>query len=362
MNPRCSNSSLSSSSLSSRNNNNNNNNHNNNNNNNNNIHGEGPSRLPVFNWRNRRDFGEHDAQGLVAATAAGQQYGSEDDSDGSDEEGEKEEGVVNALIILNTDCVGGGLFYKFWAHASVRICADGGANRLYDGLGGEEREQFLPSAIKGDLDSVRPEVVAWYKAKGCRVVKNGDVDTNDLEKCLELLKHTGEGGNDQRQQQQQQQQQELPPWERKQHPTRQSLRTNVFVLGALGQRFDHAMASCHLLYRYAGVFKRLVLLGNESVAFLLPEGRNWVEPDGRMEGPLCGLIPLGRQCREIRTRGLKWDLRGESMEFGGLVSTSNEVVGERREDGREGVWIETSDPVIWTMALKEEWRKDFLHV
>jgi len=324
--------------------------------------GEGPSPLPVFHWRNRRDFGEHDAQGLIAATAAGQhQDGS--DSDDSDGEGGKEGGVVNALIILNTDCVGGGLFYKFWAHASVRVCADGGANRLYDGLGREERERFLPAAIKGDLDSVRPEVAAWYKARGCSVVKDGDQDTNDLEKCLELLKQAEEGAPAE---QQQQQQQQLRPWERQQYPTRQSRRTNVFVLGALGQRFDHAMANCHLLYRYGGVFRRLILLGNESVAFLLPAGRNRVEPDERMEGPVCGLIPLGGRCREIRTRGLKWDLRGEEMLFGGLVSTSNEVVlvsrEEEGEDGREGVWIETSDPVMWTMAVKEEWRKGTLHV
>jgi len=121
-----------------------------------------------------------------------------------------------------------------------------------------------------------------------------------------------------------------------------------------------------LLYRYGGVFRRLILLGNESVAFLLPAGRNRVEPDERMEGPVCGLIPLGGRCREIRTRGLKWDLRGEEMLFGGLVSTSNEVVlvsrEEEGEDGREGVWIETSDPVMWTMAVKEEWRKGTLHV
>lgn len=323
--------------------------------------GEGPSPLPVFHWRNRRDFGEHDAQGVIAATAAGQQPDGSD-SDESDGEGGRKEGdkVVNALIILNTDCVGGGLFYKFWAHASVRVCADGGANRLYDGLGKEERERFIPAAIKGDLDSVRPEVAAWYEARGCSVVKDGDQDTNDLEKCLELLKQAEEEGE--QQQQQQQEQQQLRPWEREQHPTRQSRRTNVFVLGALGQRFDHAMANCHLLYRYAGVFRRLVLLGNESVAFLLPAGRNWVEPDGRMEGPVCGLIPLGWACREIRTRGLKWDLRGEEMLFGGLVSTSNEVVGEEGEGGREGVWVETSDPVMWTMEVKEEWRKGTLRV
>ncbi len=283
-----------------------------------------------FFWRNRLDFGEHDAQGLEAATAAGRKQ--------ILESGEE---VTNALIILNTDCVGGGLFHKFWAHSSVRVCADGGANRLFDGLGKEDRVRFVPQAIKGDLDSVRPEVAQWYEAQGTRVIKDADQDTNDLEKCLDMLKGEEEGGTRQ--------------------PSAQSRRTNVFVLGALGQRFDHAMANCHLLYRYDGVFRRLVLLGNESLAFLLPAGKHYIEPDARLEGPVCGLIPLAQPCRSITTQGLKWNLKKDAMAFGGLVSTSNEMLVEG--EGNEGsLRIDTSDPIVWTTAIKEEWRKGTLMV
>jgi len=47
--------------------------------------------------------------------------------------------------------------------ASLRICADGGANRLYDTLEtNEQRYRLLPHALIGDLDSVRPAVIDFY--------------------------------------------------------------------------------------------------------------------------------------------------------------------------------------------------------
>jgi thiamine pyrophosphokinase len=58
--------------------------------------------------------------------------------------------------------------------ACIRICADGGANRLYDSAPGwafakestSARRNFLPTVIKGDLDSLRPEVADFYSSHG----------------------------------------------------------------------------------------------------------------------------------------------------------------------------------------------------
>ncbi|CAI5534705.1 unnamed protein product, partial [Closterium sp. Naga37s-1] len=59
-----------------------------------------------------------------------------------------------------------------WQQAgSLRLCADGGVNRLYDELPGmfpgedpdDVRRRFVPHIIKGDLDSARPQVLAYYK-------------------------------------------------------------------------------------------------------------------------------------------------------------------------------------------------------
>ena len=86
-----------------------------------------------------------------------------------------------ALIILNTEQRSSkgearDLFGHLWDEASVRVCADGAANRLHDALSverraalraarippAERRSNQLPDVITGDLDSIRPEVRACY--------------------------------------------------------------------------------------------------------------------------------------------------------------------------------------------------------
>ena len=56
----------------------------------------------------------------------------------------------------------------------MRIVADGGANRLYDALhkGSMQQERqlsvhdFVPDIIRGDLDSIRPDVLDYYSKQG----------------------------------------------------------------------------------------------------------------------------------------------------------------------------------------------------
>ncbi|KAF6252257.1 hypothetical protein COO60DRAFT_1704370 [Scenedesmus sp. NREL 46B-D3] len=83
-----------------------------------------------------------------------------------------------------------------WQQATTRICADGGANRLYDQipvmLPGTDpfaaREAHLPDLIKGDLDSVRADVTDFYTSRGVPFIDlSSDQETTDLEKCLLFL-------------------------------------------------------------------------------------------------------------------------------------------------------------------------------
>lgn len=82
------------------------------------------------------------------------------------------------------------------AAATTRICADGGANRLFDQIPhmitavdpDTARQQHLPDLIKGDLDSVRQEVREFYTSHGVPFIDlSSDQDTTDLEKCLLFL-------------------------------------------------------------------------------------------------------------------------------------------------------------------------------
>lgn len=66
----------------------------------------------------------------------------------------------------------------YFVAAKVRICADGGANRLFDAAGSwsagrdvlSARRAFLPDVITGDLDSIRPEVADYYSQHGIQCV------------------------------------------------------------------------------------------------------------------------------------------------------------------------------------------------
>lgn len=52
--------------------------------------------------------------------------------------------------------------------AVFKACADGGTNELYDNTA-DDRDNYLPDLISGDFDSVRDEVLQFYKEKVCVV-------------------------------------------------------------------------------------------------------------------------------------------------------------------------------------------------
>lgn len=258
---------------------------------------------------------------------------------------------------------------RMWEGAAIRVCADGAANRLHDSFDGElpgERERFIPDVIVGDLDSLRPDVSAFYSALGTDVKLVEDQDHNDFEKCLVEVEarlsiaaavtagaaltapavvtattasttsvvastttsaataEAAAGSSDP-------------------HPV---CPATVVSLGAFGGRFDHEMAGISVLHAYTSRFSRLVLMGSENVAFLLQPGLSHViEPDPRFEGPTVGLIPVGGACRSVSTDGLKWNLDGGSLEFGVLVSSSNCVVADE-------VSVTTDAPLVWTAEFR----------
>jgi thiamine pyrophosphokinase len=68
----------------------------------------------------------------------------------------------STLIILNQPLPSFSIFSRLWNNCSVRIVADGGANRLFRLLPEAERERFVPDLIIGDLDSLADNVNHFY--------------------------------------------------------------------------------------------------------------------------------------------------------------------------------------------------------
>uniref|UniRef100_A0A061S914 Thiamine pyrophosphokinase n=1 Tax=Tetraselmis sp. GSL018 TaxID=582737 RepID=A0A061S914_9CHLO len=215
-----------------------------------------------------------------------------------------------------------------WERATYRVVADGGANRLYreipkliPELSVEEvRSRFVPDCVVGDLDSLKPEVRAFYESKGVAIHdKSEDQDTNDLTKCIHAcLGYMEESGL-----------------------RRESV--TIVCVGALGGRLDHTLGNLNVLYSFQEL--NLVLCGDGNLTRLLPAGTSVIHPDRAMEGPTCGLIPLGGPVRATTT-GLRWNLDNTEMRFAGLVSTSNMIDADE-------IVVHSDGPLLWTTKLRD---------
>lgn len=249
----------------------------------------------------------------------------------------------NVLVILNSPIAKPPslLFQRLWESSIFRICADGGANRLYDVQSDEEVNDYIPDAICGDLDSLRQNVREYYQERGTSIQQDVNQDVNDLDKALQLV-----------------------------HARRNEIwnsstanRRRVCVYGAFGGRFDQEMACIQALYKWSEVFDyKLFLCDDNTCAFLLsdvitneirlpfygesPANEQENVPDDLVgEGPTCGLIPIGHRCEFVRTTGLKWNLDGSvALEFGGMVSTSNRAMNEL-------ITVQASHPLVFTAEI-----------
>ncbi|KAF3324691.1 thiamine pyrophosphokinase 1 isoform X2 [Carex littledalei] len=177
-----------------------------------------------------------------------------------------------------------------WSHAKLRICADGGANRIFDDMPKlfpdqnplNIRHRYVPNVIKGDMDSLRPEVGKFYSGKGSEIVDRAEnQDTTDLHKCISFI--------------------------REQTPACDHSNLCILVTGALGGRFDHEAANLNVLYVFSDM--RIVLLSDDCQIRLLPKAhQHEIHIQSSVEGPHCGLFPIGGPSVSTTTTGLTWDL------------------------------------------------------
>lgn len=248
------------------------------------------------------------------------------------------ERCFDALLVLNYHLPD---FVPYlWRNSQLRYCADGGANRLWDALPrlfpdedpGKVRARFVPDAIVGDLDSIRPEVLSYYTSHGAVTFDlSHDQDTTDLHKSIKAM-IAAEMRN---------------AYGRTAGFERTWLGTHrIFVVGALGGRLDHELSNMSTVHEFPDT--NIVLIGRSSLAMLIPPGKTVLIPDLTCEGPTCGLVPLAGPAR-VTTTGLRWNLTDEVIAFGQFISTSNRILEVR--SGAAEVTIATDAPLVWTTDI-----------
>ncbi|CAO3597598.1 unnamed protein product [Absidia cylindrospora] len=225
------------------------------------------------------------------------------------------------LIVLNQPLTKLDTFRRLWNNASFKFVADGGLNRLYDAFQHDVKslEKYLPDEIRGDLDSIRPEVHDYYTSKNVTITKVDDQYSTDFMKCVDLLKE-------------------------KEKEMDQMF--DVVAMPALGGRFDQTIASINMLYFMKDeVERKVILISDENLTVLLDKGSHHIHCLRDLEGPTCGVMPIGSPAT-ITTKGLKWNLDNHKCFFGGMVSTSNLIDSDLIE-------IETDAPLVWTTEIKD---------
>ncbi|KAJ9076382.1 cAMP-dependent protein kinase subunit [Entomophthora muscae] len=213
-----------------------------------------------------------------------------------------------ALIILNRPISPNCLVFKnLFKQANIRVCADGGANELYQtfvvdlknkALENNESESFIPDYICGDLDSLLPEVEEYYKNKQVPIRHVQDQDSTDLTKSLQLIEELETSKNS------------------------VEKKLDIVVYGGIGGRFDHSLATIQFLYH---IHDRLALVYSpKNITILLESGlKHTIHLPSQSQGNSCGLLPIGGPVTQCSTSGFRWNLTKQALEFGGLVSSSN---------------------------------------
>ncbi|OCL03216.1 thiamin pyrophosphokinase-like protein 1 [Glonium stellatum] len=224
------------------------------------------------------------------------------------------------LLILNQPIANYEVFERLWRHTRFRICADGGANRLYDMFNVDRkhaRSNFLPSIIHGDLDSLRDDVRQYYSSHGVEISQNPDQYSTDLGKAMRKIMATESFSH----------------------------RRDILILGTLSGRVDQGLGLLHEMVREETENPniRLWLFSETNVSFILREGCNNIQTALSAGYFTCnvGIIPIYGPAT-ITTSGLEWDVTSWPTRMGYQVSTSNHSVEEQ-------VRVETDAYVLFTM-------------
>lgn len=185
------------------------------------------------------------------------------------------------------------------AQGALVAAADGGA-RLAQTCG------LRPTVVIGDMDSLAAEEVSALRAANTTILSYPEEkDETDLELVLRWAVEQGA--------------------------------TWIRIIGGIGGRFDQTISNLHLLALPAlrGRDVRMVAWAQETWLLHPPEGFIEGEP-----GDTVSLLPLGGRVTGVRTDGLYYPLRDETLALGPARGVSNVLSDARaRVRFQEGVLL-----------------------
>lgn len=161
------------------------------------------------------------------------------------------------------------------------ICADGGANSA-------KKLGLTPNFIVGDLDSINPETLKYYKGKSEIIKLERQTDT-DVEKCLKFALSKGY--------------------------------KEAVLTGVTGDRLDHTFCNLGIILKY---YKKIYLRIIAETSILSPYSGTVEIP--AIPGELISLYSFDLTTK-ISSSGLKYPLKNTMLPFGKRDGTSNIAVG-----------------------------------
>lgn len=153
----------------------------------------------------------------------------------------------------------------------------------------------------GDLDSVTDQVRAHYERLGVEIVHKPSQDSNDFHKSLVVATATQLNSDN----------------------NNISDALPLVVLGGMYGRMDQTLGNINQLYCHAERDIDIYWLSTQNLLTILSAGKQAIHVESGLK---CGLIPVGGAVKSVTTEGLKWDMSEECLEYGGLVSSSNETI------------------------------------
>ena len=251
------------------------------------------------------------------------------------------------LLILNQAIDIGKLFIKLWDNSCLRVCADGAANRVYDFFQDEAmRRKYKPDYIIGDLDSIKKEVLDYYRTLNVKIIKQTTQYSTDFTKCVNLisLHHNSNSFKEYLRKNSKEPNYgiELDSGIHKlYHDMMRNVksldllpRMNLIVINGIGGRFDQTIHSITQLYtlRENDPYFQTSFITSTDIIILVPKGGTMIEYDCKMRHECignCGLLPIGKPTTILETRGLKWDVKNwDTSISSGKVSSNNRFVGQ----------------------------------